>query len=114
MAWSINFLAMSVVAALGMVWEKSQSLFDVWLGMYFALSGYLVPLDLFPAWLRGITDALPFRYMISVPARILTGDISGAAVLAAWLGQFAWIAVFGLLSSVAWRFGLKRWVAMGG
>ena len=34
-------------------------------------SGAFIPLSLFPKWLKGITDILPFRYLYSFPIEII-------------------------------------------
>src|SRR5262249_50287990 len=72
-AWLITFLAMSIVGSLAFFIESATSLFEIWLGLFGVLSGYLVPLELFPAWVRAISKALPFRYMLGFPVEMITG-----------------------------------------
>jgi len=46
-------------------YEGRDAIFDVYLVPFMLLSGYLVPLELFPPALRGIAHVLPFRYTIA-------------------------------------------------
>jgi ABC-2 type transport system permease protein len=77
-------------------------------------SGYFLPLEFFPGWLAAISHALPFSAMIYTPAALYAGSITGAAAVAAVLGQLAWVAaLFGagrLLFTIAYR----RLVVQGG
>jgi ABC-2 type transport system permease protein len=71
------------------------------------LGGQLVPLALMPAWSHGMLAAQPYRYTVSFPLEILTGDLTvrdlaiGFAFQAAWLGVITWGAF------APWRRGLR-------
>lgn len=113
-AWLINYMANAALAGYGLIWERSMALVNVWLVMYFALSGYMVPLDLFPPALRAVAEWLPFRGMLDIPVAILTGRSQGLDVLRGLLFQWAWIGIFAGLCAWTWRRGLKKWIALGG
>src|SRR5207302_6552735 len=51
-AWLLYFLVQSIIGTLALRFESAASLFDAWLGFSNLLSGYLVPLDLFPKAVR--------------------------------------------------------------
>ena len=78
-AWLINFFTMALVGTLAFFLESSTAIFEIWLVAFMLLSGYLVPLELFPAWLRDLATALPFRYTLAFPVEVLTGMAQGAA-----------------------------------
>lgn len=113
-AWLITLFVNFAVGSAAFYFESSMKLMDAWLVFYFILSGYLVPVDLFPARLRAIVDWLPFRYQIGLPVEIMTGahPLSRAASLV--VAQWAWVAVALLAASVLWRRGLRRFAAYGG
>lgn len=77
-------------------------------------SGYFLPLEFFPAWLRSIAQVLPFQALIYTPSAVYTGSVAGTAAIAAVLGQLAWaVALIGagrLLFAAAHR----RLVVQGG
>jgi ABC-2 type transport system permease protein len=113
-AWLITFLAMSLVGALAFWLESATSIFEVWLGLFGVFSGYLVPLELFPAWVQSLARVLPFRYMLAFPTELLVGMLPRPRAL----GELAiqWLFVVGLLlaTRAAWRLGLRRFAAYGG
>jgi ABC-2 type transport system permease protein len=68
------------------------------------LSGFILPINFFPPWLRTTARALPFAAVIQTPVEVFVGKHHGAS-LAAVLGiQVAWAV---LLLAVG-RFVLKR------
>lgn len=113
-AWAITFLAMAAIGALAFWFESATALFEVWLGLFFVLAGYLVPLALFPPWVQALSGALPFRYMLAFPVEMVVGMLSRAAALRQLAIQWAFVAGLLLLARAAWRLGLRRYSAYGG
>ena len=60
---------MAMIGTLSLFWESSIAVFDLWLALYTVLSGYVVPLELFPERVRALVGVLPFRYMLAFPWR---------------------------------------------
>jgi ABC-2 type transport system permease protein len=113
-AWALGFAAQLLIGSLAMHWQSAVSLMDFWLGMYFVFSGYLMPLDLFPAGLREVIVWLPFPYMVSLPVQTILGQIDTAATLRGISVQWAYIGGFMLTSSLVFRAGLRRYQVFGG
>ncbi len=113
-AWLITFLAMSLIGALAFYIEASGALFEVWLGLFGVFAGYLVPLELFPAWLASAARVLPFRYMLAFPVEMIVGMTSRGAALAELAVQWGYVALLALAVQAAWRAGLRRFAAFGG
>ena len=64
------------------------------------------PVEIYPAWLQSaLTYAVPVVFIITVPAKALTGQLAGSYALVA-LGVST--AAVGL-SSLFWRFGLRHY-----
>lgn len=114
LAWLISFFAMAMIGVAGFYVDSSLSLFQVWFGMYMLLSGYLVPLALFPAWLRRVTQILPFRFMLSFPVEVLIGHLDRRAASIQLGAQAAWAAGLLVALTGAWRVGVRRFNAYGG
>lgn len=112
--WAITFLAMALIGSLAFFMQNSTALFEIWLGLYMLLSGYLIPLALFPGWLSVLTRFLPFRYMLAFPVEMVVGMTSRAQALEQLFVQVVWIAGLWFACSAAWRSGLKRFAAYGG
>jgi ABC-2 type transport system permease protein len=113
-AWALTLLINFIVGCGAFFVESSLKLMDAWLVFYFVLSGYLVPVDLFPPALRAVIDWLPFRYQIGLPVEIMTGAHSRAAAVALLVRQWSWVLVAFGTTVAAWRLGLKRFSAFGG
>ncbi|MBV9949462.1 MAG: ABC-2 family transporter protein [Myxococcales bacterium] len=113
-AWLLTLLFNFLIGCASFFLESSTKLMDAWLVFYFVLSGYIVPVDLFPRSLGRAVDWLPFRYQLALPVELMTGARGlreGAALV---LGQWAWIVVAGALTALLWRRGVRRFEAFGG
>ena len=113
-AWLITFVAMLAMGTLGLFMERSTAVFEVWLGLFAVLGGYLVPLDLMPGWLTRIASWLPFRYMLGAPAELLSGKADRATALHDLAVQYGYVAFLIVLAALVWRAGVKRFEAFGG
>lgn len=57
---------------------------------------------------------LPFRYMVSFPIEIVTGQLPFIGMLAGFAWQTGWLILALILSAVVWRRGLRHHTAVGG
>ena len=112
--WAITFLVGICIGCLSFFMEQSLKIMDVWLALYFVFSGYLLPVELFPAWARTIVEWLPFRFQIGLPVELLTGRYGLEDAAQMLLRQWGIVALFGLVAWGLWRAGLKRFGAFGG
>ncbi len=113
-AWAITFCAMLAIGALALLWESALAVFDGWMGCYFVLSGYLMPLELFPAWLRDATSWMPFRYCLAFPVETMIGMESAPRALEELAVQWTWVAVLLAIALLTWRRGLARYAVYVG
>jgi ABC-2 type transport system permease protein len=113
-AWLITFLANLAVGCLALYMESSLKLMDVWLAVFFVFSGYLMPIEFFPSWLKSLADWLPFQYQIGFPVGLMTASYSRTAALVMLARQWGFVLFFLGLTTALWRGGLKRFVAYGG
>jgi ABC-2 type transport system permease protein len=93
--------------------EEITPVFWIYQKLVFTLGGLFLPLDMFPAWLRGVARWLPFPFIAYVPARAFV-DFEPRFVLTAAAGQVAYIAALGLLLALVWRRARRRLVVHGG
>jgi ABC-2 type transport system permease protein len=113
-AWLITFLAMAIVGTLAFRLDSATSLFEIWMGLFGVLSGYLVPLDLFPSWVGSLARVLPFRYMLAFPVELVTGALDRAAAMRNLGAQWLFVAILFAGATAAWRVGIRRYAAFGG
>lgn len=89
-----------------------RPLYWVWQKGAFILGGLLLPLELYPPWLREIASASPFAALFHGPGRTALGQGSAGALQGlALLG--AWTLVTALGLAWAYRRGLAR-IELGG
>jgi ABC-2 type transport system permease protein len=112
--WLITFLANVTIGTMALYMESSQKLMDVWLVLFFVLSGYMYPVDLFPPLLRTIADCLPFRYQIGMPVELMTGVYGWRESLRMLMQQWLWVLLLGIVAVTLWRRALRRFAAYGG
>jgi len=113
-AFMLTFWATAAIGTLAMFMESSISVFDLWLGFFTVLSGYVMPLELFPKSVQAVVVWLPFRHMMAFPVENLLGLMTREQALLALTVQWAYVLSFALLASTLWRLGMKRFAAYGG
>lgn len=113
-AFLLTFWAMASIGTLAMFLESSIAVFDLWLGFYTLLSGYVMPLALFPERVQAVLVWLPFRQMLAFPVENMLGLMSREESLWALLLQWAYAGLFAFMAQQLWRAGMKRFAAFGG
>lgn len=113
LAWLLQFLVQAAFALVAFWWDQSMGLFGLWFSVWMLLSGYIAPLDVFPAWARPVLDWLPFRAMLSVPVELLGGFTTAAEALPGVGLQLLWVAGFAALVRWMWARGVARYGAFG-
>ena len=78
------------------------------------LSGFYLPVHVFPDWLLRIAYASPFPAMFQSPIDVLSGRVGGLAAVEVLAVQLAWLVGLLVLTRVVlWR-GTRRLVVQGG
>ncbi len=113
-AWCINFFAMALVGSLAFYLESSTGVFELWMITFMVLSGYVVPLELFPSWARDIANVLPFRYTLGYPVEVITGMLDVPTALQMLARQWMYAAIMAIAGLLGFRAGVRRFGAFGG
>jgi ABC-2 type transport system permease protein len=109
-------LAVLSMAAIGLsaFWIVDTSpIYWVWQKLMFVLGGLLLPLELYPDWLRALARLSPFPAMLWGPGRSAFGFAAGAA-LETFLELVVWSALVGALLAWMSRRARARLVVNGG
>jgi ABC-2 type transport system permease protein len=93
--------------------EEVQPLHWIYSKLLMSVGGMFLPLDMFPAWLRRISDLLPFRFIIYAPARTFVA-FDARFFGRALLGQAIYLVVLAAILTLVWRWGQRRLVTHGG
>lgn len=91
---------------LGITWTRT-ALFDFF-------SGALIPVAMFPQWLKLISYMTPFPYMIQVPIALLLGQELPVSIPSMFLIQVFWVMIFLSLHCMLYRIARKNMVIAGG
>ena len=114
MAGLIQFAIAYAVAMLAFwLLEISTVVFIVFSFEYF-LSGHIFPLDMLPAWLSTFIKWAPFSYELYFPVQVFMERVKGDALRDGLLIQAGWVVILWLLAHMMWRFGIRRYQAVGG
>jgi len=113
-AWIITYFVMAIIGTLSFFMESSASIFEMWLACFMLLSGYLLPLELFPPWIRRITDVLPFRYTLGFPVELLIGMSTPEQIVRGLVIQWSYCFLSCAGALIIWRAGVRRFSAFGG
>ena len=111
LAFLLSWLVQCLMGLLAFWFEQSLGFFSVYFAVWALSSGYVVPLALLPAWLRGAFAWLPFYGTLGAPVGILTGAESSPG--GALLVQLGWVAALALATVFTWKRGIVRYGAVG-
>jgi len=114
LAWALRFFWGYGLALLAFWATRADALLALQDALIFLLAGQVAPLALLPGALQVAARVLPFRYMLSFPVEVLTGQLSGADLLSGFAIQSAWLGLALVLYTILWRAGLRRYSAIGG
>jgi ABC-2 type transport system permease protein len=112
-AWLLSFSIMAVIGSLAFFIDSTLAVADLWFGLFFILSGYFVPIALFPAWFRELAIALPFRAMLGLPVEILIGLQTRAGALQGMAIEWAWVLCCWAGAITLFNAGARRYSAYG-
>ena len=123
--WPLTMVSLTLAVAASFAWNFMIEMTGFWtlqtkgfrqlaLGATLFLSGFVVPIRLFPEWARDIMFALPFASMTQIPCDVFLERFSGADVLVALGVQLAWAVVLLGLAQALVVVATRRLVTQGG
>jgi len=115
--WGAYLIRTMLLWLLGMIsfWTtRVSAIFELYFALELLLSGRLVPLSLMPEWVQQWASYLPFKWAFQFPIEALVGQFTPEQLLAGLGMQVFWIAVGAGLVEMVWRFGVRRFTAVGG
>ncbi|MCC6458115.1 MAG: ABC-2 family transporter protein [Caldilineaceae bacterium] len=83
-------------------------------GLIWVLSGFYMPLRLYPDWFRTLCELTPFPSMVSTPLQIFLGLLDGPELLWALFNQILWSVILLAVAQLVLNRGVRRLVIQGG
>lgn len=78
------------------------------------LNGSTLPLDFFPDWLSNILKFTPFYYMVFFPLKVLNNQLDRHELVLGFTVLAAWVLIEIGICRIIWRYGIKKFAAIGG
>lgn len=113
LALVLDFCIEGLIGLTAFLTEDVSSIQLIYGKILFILGGMLIPLDFFPDWLKNISLALPFNYIVYAPAHLFVA-FDGVRCLQVMGMQIFWIAVFGTALWGMFRVGIRHIAINGG
>ncbi|MDO9121178.1 MAG: ABC-2 family transporter protein [Anaerolineaceae bacterium] len=113
-AWALRFFWGYWLALLAFWATRADALLALQDSLVFLLAGQVAPVALLPGALKTLAVILPFRYMVAFPVEVITGQLTRPEMLTGFAIQVGWMIAAVILYALLWRFGLKRYSAVGG
>jgi ABC-2 type transport system permease protein len=114
MAGAVTFVAGWVVAMAAFWTTRISAINQAYIVAIIFLSGYLAPLDVLPAPVRLLADALPFRWSIAFPVELCLGRLTPQEALFGFVAQAVWLAGLTLVLNWVWQRAAAQYSAVGG
>jgi ABC-2 type transport system permease protein len=77
-------------------------------------SGMMLPLVVFPDWLRSVANVLPFRCLVQIPIDVFLSEDTGTEVAPLIGVQLLWVAVLLGAGAALTRYAVRKVVVQGG
>lgn len=112
-ALSINFL-MTAFLGISALWlEDARALHFVYQKFIFTIGGMLLPLEIFPDWLRSISEKLPFSFVAYYPAKLFV-KFDLTLFFEVVIKQIFWVIVLAAMTYALYRICIRRVSINGG
>jgi ABC-2 type transport system permease protein len=114
--WASATLCFFLSAAVEMIAFWADNVWSLWILVRLGtslLGGGMIPLAFFPGWARAVLEWLPFGRLISFPIRCLLGQVGWMEWLAGIGLGFGWAGIFGAVTALLWRRGLRSYAGVG-
>lgn len=109
----INYIWCYNLAMVAFWVTRMDAIGQAWFGAGLFFGGRLAPLSIMPEPLQKIASALPFKWVIYFPCEMLMGRLSDRAIWTGLGNQLVWVAFGLIVFRLMWRFGAKRYSAVG-
>jgi ABC-2 type transport system permease protein len=109
----IEFFVQAIIGSLAFWISHGTAIADVWFWVRSLLSGWIIPLAMFPLGLQIALIYLPFRYCLAFPIEIILGQLTPDQIVLGFVMQYAWVAVFWAVFQIVWRRGVRSYSAVG-
>jgi ABC-2 type transport system permease protein len=109
----LSFVWGYAVACIAFWTTRSDAISETWFGAQMIFGGRLAPIELLPAPLDWVAQALPLYWMLGFPSKVLMGQASHGEAAWGLIIQAAWLAGGVLVFRRIWRGAMRQYSAVG-
>jgi len=114
LSYMVSF-SIAFIAGLSVFWtEFSQGVIRFKDIVQNFFSGAIIPIYIFPEFLKSIAFILPFHVIVDTPVSIFIGKISGVEIITSILYQLLWSIALIAIGYIILKHAVKRYGAQGG
>jgi ABC-2 type transport system permease protein len=114
LSWLVSF-AWRFLINLAAFWTpNARGIGRFGFGIVWVLSGFYMPLALYPEWFQTLCQMTPFPAMVNTPIEIFLGQLNGTDALLALMNQFLWAIAMLVIAQLVLNRGVRRLVIQGG
>lgn len=114
LSWLVSFLYRFLINLAAFWTPNARGFGRFGFGIIWVLSGFYMPLALYPEWFQRICQLTPFPAMVSTPLEIFLGEINGPEMVWAMVNQVVWAIALLALAQLVLNRGVRRLVIQGG
>ncbi len=114
--WGAYLIRTMLLSLLGMItfWTtRVSAIYELFFAVELVISGRLVPMSLMPEWVQRLANYLPFQWTFGFPIEALIGQLTPQELLGGLGVQALWILAGLVCVNIMWRFGIRRFSAVG-
>jgi len=111
LAYLVNYFVFFLFALLTFISLDNSGIMMTFMSISTLFTGLYLPFWIFPDWLRGVAEILPFKAIYFTPISLYMGTMPVGEALAF---QGAWLLALVLLSQGLWKLMMRRIVVQGG
>ncbi len=109
----INFLLGNIFALLAFFIKQIVGLRALYVNVLSILSGEYIPLKVLAVGILFIFEVLPFRYVLSFPIEIISGDLSYSQIQRGFIISAIWIIVLSVLYKLVYKYAIMKYESEG-
>jgi ABC-2 type transport system permease protein len=114
LAYLIRTMTLSLLGMITFWTTRVSALFELYFAAELILSGRLVPLSLMPVWVQNLAWFFPFQWAFGFPIESLVGNMTPVQLIGGLGMQLFWIVLGVIAANILWKFGIRRFSAVGG
>ncbi len=114
--WGAYLIRTMLLSLLGMItfWTtRVSAIYELFFAVELVISGRLVPMSLMPEWVQRLANYFPFQWTFGFPIEALIGQLTPQELLGGLGVQALWILAGLVCVNIMWRFGIRRFSAVG-